>query len=232
MATVAIIGADGAGKTTIAQKLEASYPKTVRYLYMGANIESSKHRLPTSRLILYLKRRKYKKIAKRKGIKDPSFLSTHHEAHRSVKYGRFGSILQTTNRLLENAYRHLISWRYQVAGFITVYDRHLLFDARMNADRRRIADRLYLWAIAHLFPEPDLVIFLDAPPEVLLARKGEGKLSYLQAWRESYLASGEGSPNFVVVDATLPLEQVFEQVSRQVAKKLSVKLDFSLAPNT
>ena len=199
---------------------------------MGASIESSKHRLPTSRLILYLKLRKYKKIARRKGIKDPSFISTHHEAHRSVRYGRVGSILQTTNRLLENGYRHLISWRYQMAGYITVYDRHLLFDARKNANVRRFTDRAYLWAIAHLFPEPDLVIFLDAPPETLLARKGEGDLSSLQAWRDSYLESGEGSPNFHMVDATLPLDRVFEQVSRQLADNLSVKLDLRMATNS
>ena len=51
MTTVAIIGADGAGKSTVAKALEGSMPLPTKYIYMGANIESANIALPTSRLI-------------------------------------------------------------------------------------------------------------------------------------------------------------------------------------
>ena len=41
MATIALIGADGSGKTTIAKMLLESPPAKMKYLYMGLNIESS-----------------------------------------------------------------------------------------------------------------------------------------------------------------------------------------------
>ncbi|HEX5579064.1 MAG TPA: hypothetical protein VFY43_05290, partial [Candidatus Limnocylindria bacterium] len=48
--TVAIIGPDGAGKTTIARRLEESLPMPTRYLYMGWNYEASNVMLPFNQL--------------------------------------------------------------------------------------------------------------------------------------------------------------------------------------
>ena len=53
MATIALIGADGSGKTTIANRLLEEQPIKLKYLYMGLNIESSNHSLFTSKLIYY-----------------------------------------------------------------------------------------------------------------------------------------------------------------------------------
>ena len=217
MTTVAIIGADGAGKTTIAQKLEASFSPPVKYLYMGANIESSNVALPTSRLILYFKLRSYKKEARRKGITDPGFVSTHHSAHRQVKYGKIGSTVRAMNRLAEGWFRQLISWSYQLRGFIVIYDRHFLFDAASPATKhKRFTDRLYYWTLTHLYPQPNLVIFLDAPPEVLFARKGEASVDYLHKRRQAFLAQGQKTANFIRVDAAQPLERVLAEVSRHI----------------
>ena len=72
MTVIAIIGADGAGKSTVARALEASLPFRTKYIYMGSNIESSNIALPTSRLILYLKRLSFRRVAKREGITDPT----------------------------------------------------------------------------------------------------------------------------------------------------------------
>src|SRR5437667_23836 len=49
--TVALIGPDGAGKTTIGRRLEKSLPLPVRYLYMGVNAEASNALLPTTRVL-------------------------------------------------------------------------------------------------------------------------------------------------------------------------------------
>src|SRR3989442_325936 len=56
MSSIAIIGPDGAGKTTITRMLQASSSLPLKYLYMGINIEASNFALLTSRLIEHLKR--------------------------------------------------------------------------------------------------------------------------------------------------------------------------------
>lgn len=218
MPTVALVGADGAGKTTIARKLPEFCPVPTRYIYMGTNIESSNIALPTSRLFLFLKLQSYKRKARRKGITDPDYVSTHHNAHRSVKRGKIGSTLRFFNRLAEAGFRQLVSWVYQLRGYVVVYDRHVLFNAATSDGKKHsnLSDRLFYWILAHLFPQPELVIFLDAPPEVLFARKGEGTLDYLQRKREACLIQGEKMDNFIQIDATQPLDAVLAEVSREI----------------
>src|SRR3712207_8707740 len=48
--------------------------------------------------------------------------------------------------------------------------------------------RSHGFVLAHVYPKPDLVVYLDAPPEVMLARKGEGSVEALARRRGEYLA--------------------------------------------
>lgn len=215
MSTVALIGADGAGKTTIANKLQKSYPRPLKYIYMGLNIESSNYALPTSRLILRLKLIAIKKKAEEIGNTDPEFLTTHHIAHRSQKRNKLGVFLRTFNRLAEAWYRQFISCIFQLQGYIVLYDRHFLFDTAPFPGQEHsqpFADRAYRWLLANLGPQTDLVIFLDADPETLLSRKQEVPLEYLANKRASFLAQGQRTSNFVRIDATQPIDKVFAEV--------------------
>lgn len=216
MTTVAIVGADGAGKTTIANIVQDTCPVPVKYIYMGPNIESSNFKLPTSRLILFLKLQSYKRTAKKKGITDPKFISTHHNAHRKVKRGKIGSTLRLINRVFEGWYRQFIAWIYQLRGYIVLYDRHFLFEAAAvdGKSNQPLTDRIYYWIFTHLFPHPDLVIFLDAEPEILFERKGEGSVEYLQRKRMVFMAQGKKLRNFIRVDAAQPIEKVLDDVNR------------------
>ena len=56
MVTVVLIGADGAGKATIGSLLEKESTLPMKYIYMGVNLESGNHTLPTTRMILKIKR--------------------------------------------------------------------------------------------------------------------------------------------------------------------------------
>ena len=49
--SVALIGADGAGKTTVGRMLEQRSTLPVRYLYMGLNPAASNRMLPTTRSV-------------------------------------------------------------------------------------------------------------------------------------------------------------------------------------
>ncbi len=219
MSTIALIGADGSGKTTIAKMLLASPPAKMKYLYMGLNIESSNYALPTSRLIYYLKLLKYKK--KNKNFKDVKLknLSLHDiEEDRTVdKRGKLGAIARLANRMAEAWYRQVISWIFQLSGYTVLYDRHYIFDSSTNQSgkelkKQRVTTKMHRWMINNLLSKPKLVFLLHAPPEVLFERKGEADLEYLKARTESFIKVGNNLKNFIIVDATQPIDKVFADV--------------------
>ena len=217
MFTVALIGADGAGKSTIANRLLESLPMRMKYIYMGLNTESSNIALPTSRLALYLKLRSYKKMAERSGNTDPGFVSTHHMAHRIDRRGKLVATVRLLNRMAEEWFRQFVAWGYLLRGYVVLYDRHFLFDtASTDPQNQRLTDRIHRWVLNHMYPQPDLVIFLDAPPEVLFSRKGETTLDYLRQKRKTFLEQGKKTANFVRIDATQHVDEVFANAAQSI----------------
>jgi thymidylate kinase len=62
------------------------------------------------------------------------------------------------------------------------------------------------------------VIYLDAPAEILLERKGEGTLESLSRRRDEYLALAPVTKHFFVVDASRPVDEVTRDVARIVER--------------
>jgi len=83
---------------------------------------------------------------------------------------------------------------------------------------RSLGRRVHGLLLAHVYPKPDLVVFLDAPPELLLARKGEGTIESLQRRRQDYLQLAPLTKHFVVVDASRPLEEVTLDVAAAIER--------------
>lgn len=220
VSTVALIGPDGTGKTTIAKALVSSGAVPMRYLYMGMSIESSNLALPTSRLIHRIKLRAHKRSLRQSGQPSPEDLNLHGLEHRADRRGRIGAAARLVHWLAEETYRQMVSWAYQRRGYLVVYDRHFIFDdlpgpsARLAT--RRLTDRIHNWFLYTLYPRPDLVILLDAPVEVLYSRKQEVPPWYLQQNREQLLEKREYAPKWIQVDASKPLAEVIETVSAAV----------------
>jgi len=217
MFTVALVGPDGAGKTTIARRLLQEFPRPMEYLYMGINIESSNVALPTSRLIEKLKRRGSGGSAN--GEAKP--VSLHQRPEKARSRGKVWSALRLLNRIAEEWYRQVLSWRLRRQGKIVLYDRHFRFDFEFDPAQKPgrdvpLSDWLHRWHLAKLYPAPDLVIYLDAPAELLYARKREAGMEYLEARRQAILRQGERLPNFVRVDASQPLDAVYAAVAAEI----------------
>jgi hypothetical protein len=179
---------------------------------MGVNIEASNHALPTSRLVEYFRRRKNRESGVyRSGDDSPS-------RGREEKRGlgaRLWAAGRLINRLLEEWYRQLLSWCYQLRGYTVIYDRHFLYDFTLDGidgENQPADKRFHRWLLQHCYPRPRLTIYLDAPADVLFARKGEKTLAELELRRQAFLQLEHKVKNFVRIDTTRPLDVVYPEV--------------------
>jgi thymidylate kinase len=84
-------------------------------------------------------------------------------------------------------------------------------------DPRRYCMNIPQWLVKVLYrfvPKPDIVFFLDAPADVLQARKKEVSFAECQRQREAYLALTKNVPESIVIDATQPLTVVQDEACR------------------
>jgi hypothetical protein len=100
---------------------------------------------------------------------------------------------------------------------MVLFDRHFYLDyyahdVMPTGRKRALMNRVHGWMLGRFYPKPDLVLFLDAAPEVLFARKGEGTLQLLESRRQEYLRLRDAVPNFVAVDAARPATEVLAEV--------------------
>lgn len=203
--SVAFVGPDGAGKTTVARRLETDLPLPVTYLYMGVSAESSNRLLPTTRLV--------RSIRRRRGVveRGPKARAQEPAGRPSVRR-RLRATARLLNRVAEESYRQAIASRQMRQGRVVLFDRHFFADYHMHDvdtdGRLPLSRRLHGLFISRVLPRPDLLVFLDVPAEVLFARKGEGTVELLEEMRNGYRRLASAGPTFVTLDADRPLDDV------------------------
>jgi hypothetical protein len=219
--TVALIGPDGAGKSASSERLSEVLPLPVKRVYMGVNLEASATALPTTRLAFALKR------ARRRGPEADGSTRDRDPARPPTGSLRRGAAtLKSAARLVawmsEEWFRQCVAWYHTRRGSIVVFDRHFFVDYYHSDvggspdDDRPLSRRIHGFLLDRVYPKPDLTICLDAPSEVLRARKQEASLEWLERRRQQYLTMGEILPHFVVVDAAQPLADVTRDVARAI----------------
>jgi thymidylate kinase len=116
-------------------------------------------------------------------------------------------------RLLVQWQRYLMARYHQARGRFVIFDRYS-YDALLPPPQPLSWSKQWRrWLLAHACPAPDLVLVLDAPGEVLYARKGEHSIDSLEEQRQRYLQLKKHLPQMMVVDATRDAEQMRREVT-------------------
>lgn len=130
----------------------------------------------------------------------------------SSRLPRFFGVFEIAFRPLRIWGRYLRAIGYRRLGRIVVFDRYPL-DATLPPKGRLVGlKRAYFWFLARCAPAPDLLIILDAPGELLFARKGEEDPISLEHDRQYFRALVGRVRNAVIVDASSTTDEVFRRV--------------------
>ncbi len=239
MLTIALVGADGAGKSTVVAQLPAALGRPVRTMYMGVNPAAATHPLPTTSLVRWARR-----VAGRERHSGgpPPVRSTAPDAATATTttaitnppprsrptlaaaVGDARGLLRTTNRIAEESYQRAVCRWHLDHGRLVLFDRYYRADYHAHdlagGDGLSLAKRLHGAYLRRWCPDPDLVIVLDAPADVLHARKREGTVEELASRRAEYLTYARTAPRAVIVDASRSLEQVMATVVAAITRAI------------
>ena len=184
--TVAFVGVDGAGKSTVLAEVE----KALRSLEYDVERRNFRPKIFYDRA--------------------PQEVGPYVHPHSIAPHSAFGSTLRAIIWCAEYWVGTLLASRNGTV--VQLYDRYF-HDLLIDPARYRYGGPG--WVVRMLdavVAEPDLWVLLDAPPEVLRARKPEFDLAETIRQRLGYCATIAGRRSVLVVDATQPLKQVVAQV--------------------
>lgn len=198
--TVAVFGPDGAGKSAV---LEALAPR----LEDCTKIVEQRHLRPRIPLL-------EKERTDDGPVTDP---------HGRTAKSRIASYAQLTLWLLAYWYDRTV--RRKRNATLYLYDRYF-HDVLVDSRRYRYSGSLaFARLLSAWIPRVDLAVILDAPPEVLRARKREVSHEETVRQRDEYLALTNVLPTSVVLDATQPLEDVVRDAEAAILEMLAKQVE-------
>jgi glycosyltransferase involved in cell wall biosynthesis/thymidylate kinase len=211
--TVAVVGADGAGKSSLIAALDALEELPTVPIYMGVDRLKATHMLPTTRWLLA--RRARGTAPQARGVTRVSAGAARGQPqarHRVV--GAIHDLVALPHEMLEFRYRYRVGRKVQRTGRIALFDRYV-YDAIVDArvDHRRGWPRLRAELLRRAAPAPDVAFLLEAPGDVLFARKGEYDPARLDAVTAAHRVAAARARRVVRLDASRPLATLVREAA-------------------
>ena len=195
----AIVGVDGSGKSTVLRRLQQR----------GKEI-------PCKGIEVLHRRPKFVYQSQ----KSPDGEITHYS---KPNHGKVKSILKIAAMVLdwEVGYWTYVRRRWAEGYFVTA-DRHSLLDMLADPHRYRYGGPPgYVNLAIKLAPVPPMIFLLDAPLDILLARKQELSRTRLIHLRESYQEIFKNWPGCTMLDASRPVDDTVSDLIKVIAYGLS-----------
>ena len=191
---IAVVGPDGAGKGSIIEALRTRIPLGVVVIYLGAP------------------------------KKTPATLPAPPDAPPASKDppSPVRETVWILVRWLRTWRRLLVAYGKAWRGLVVLCDRYPVEVLATRPPRTRLGAPLERFVLGRLLPRPDALVVLDAPGEVLFARKGEHSPEVLDRWRQGYRETLVPRGAFVV-PTDGPLKASVDAVSEIVWGRLRAR---------
>lgn len=196
--SVGFLGPDGSGKSTLIDRCIHSIA-------------------PAFRRHAYFHLRPRRLFARGSAVGGPANTDPHGSPPRSA----LASVAKLSVLLTDYTLGYLLAvWPLLRRSTLVIFDRYL---QDMQADPYR-----YRWggprnlprAVSRWVPQPDLWVVLDAPEEVLLARKAEVTREAAASQRLAYRALADELPRCILVDTSQSVDRCVAEVNRHILKHL------------
>ena len=195
---VVILGPDGSGKSSVIERLidqKWSPAKSIRSMHLRPRLSL-------------------------KGV--PGAPVT--DPHGGPPRGMFSSMVKLGYLLFIYNIGYLLKvWPLLLRSNLLVFDRYY-HDMLVDPIRYRYGGPMWLaGVVGRLVPKPDLWLLLDAPPEVLQARKKEVPIQETRRQKEAYLRLVQGMSNGIIIDASQPIEQVVAEARTAILDHMAAR---------
>jgi thymidylate kinase len=194
---IAFMGPDGCGKSTILNAVSREFApafREVRYYHMRPRV-----------------------IGRKPGNQGPVT-----DPHGQLPRGKAASVVKVMDLLGDYLLGYLVRIRPAVMRTTLVLFDRCFYDLLVDSRRIRYGGPPWLLKVAvSLAPRPELVLLLDAPPEVLWTRKQEVPFDEVARQRTEYLNLARSLRATIVVNAAQPAQDVIHDALAAITNHLS-----------